>query len=134
MRTHAEMLDRLSRILRSPQQHNIAAGRMLHGQLIQSQALTTSLFDPRAGGGGESESRDVQLGYNKETVVICDGADDGDGLVGVGLLCGLGGDFGGDTGDGHRRAVDAGHEEASEDDFVEVGVSSACKEAVKLHE
>jgi len=76
----------------------------------------------------------VQLGDGQQAVVICDGANYGDGLVGIGLLCALGGDFAGDAGDGHGRAVDAGHEEAFEDNFVEVGVGSAGKEAVQLHQ
>lgn len=59
-------------------------------------------------------------GNFQEAVVVCNGAHHTDGLVGVGFLGGLGGDFAGDTRDGHGRAVDAGHEEPAEDDFVEV--------------
>jgi hypothetical protein len=40
-------------------------------------------------------------------------------------LCALGADFAGDAGDGHGRAVDAGHEKTLEHDLVEVGVGSA---------
>ena len=67
----------------------------------------------------------MQFGDLEEAVVVGDGADDADCLVLVGLFRGFGGDFGGDAGDGHGRAVDAGHEEALEDDFVEVGFGTA---------
>jgi len=133
VRAKAEMLDRLTRVLRSTQQDNIASSRVSHGQLIDRQALSASLFDPGASCGCEAEGCDVQLWDREHAVVVCDGADDGDGLVGVGLFGGLGRDFSCDAGDGHGWAVDAGHEEAAEDDFVEVGVSATGKEAVELH-
>ena len=69
----------------------------------------------------------MQLRDGEQAVVICDGANDCDGLVGIGFFRALGGDFAGNAGDGHGRAINAGHEESFEDDFVEVGVSSAWK-------
>jgi hypothetical protein len=67
----------------------------------------------------------VQFGDSEEAVVVRDGANDADGFVFVRFLRGLRGDFTGDAGDGHWGAVDAGHEEAAEDDFVEVRVCAA---------
>ena len=119
------MLDGLSRVLRPSQQHHIGSRGVLHGQLIQRKARATSLFNSGASGSGESEGCDVHFGNGQHTVVVGDGADDSDGLVSVGLLCGLRGDFAGDAREGHGRAVDAGHEKALQDDFVEVGIGSS---------
>lgn len=117
---HPEMLDRFSRVLRSSEENNIRASGVLHGQLVDSHAATASLFDACARCGRKAQGGDVEGWDGQEAVVVCDGGDDADGLVGVGFLGGFGGDFAGDAGDGHRGAVDAGHEEAAEDDFVEV--------------
>lgn len=59
------------------------------------------------------------------SVVICDGADNSDGLSLVFLLCGFGGDLADDSGDGHGWTVYSGHEQSSEDDLVEVGIGSS---------
>lgn len=125
VRTHAEVLDCLSCVLGAAQQNDVAAGWVLHGQLIQGETLTAGLLDPGARSGGESEGCDVQLGDLEHAVVVGHGANYGDGLVGVGLLCTLARHFAGDAGDGHGRAVDAGHEEALEHDSVERSVGSA---------
>jgi hypothetical protein len=120
VRPHPEMLDRFSGVLGSSEENNVRAGRVLHSQLIDSHAAAASLLDASARCGREAQGGDVECGNGEETVVVCDGGDNADGLVGVGFLGGFGGDFAGDAGDGHRGAVDAGHEEAAEDDFVEV--------------
>lgn len=76
MRPKAKMLNRLSRILRPPQQQRITPRRMSHRQLIQRQALPARLFNPRASRSGEVESRDGEFGNGEEAGVVCDGADD----------------------------------------------------------
>jgi hypothetical protein len=125
MRAHAKVLHRLSRILGSTQQNHIASSWVLHSQLIDSHALTTCSLDSCASSCGESESGNVEFGDFEKAVVVGDGADDADGLVFVGFLSGLGGDFAGDAGDRHGGTIDARHEEAAEDDFVEVGIGAA---------
>ncbi|TNV85937.1 hypothetical protein FGO68_gene6832 [Halteria grandinella] len=50
-------------------------------ELVQSEALSTSLDDSCSCGFGESESGDGQLGHFEESNVVSDGADnDGDAL------------------------------------------------------
>lgn len=117
---HPEMLDRLSRVLGSSEENNVRACWVLHSQLINGHAATTSLFDASARCGREAQRGDVEGWDGQEAVVVCDGSDDTDGLVGVCFLGRFSSDFAGDAGDGHGGAVDAGHEEAAEDDFVEV--------------
>lgn len=118
--THAEVLNSLSGVLRSTEEEGVASGRSAESQLIQGEDLTTGGQDAGAGSGGEAESRNAELGDGQETVVVGDGADDDDGLV-VGLL----GDVGDDPGERHGGPVDAGHEEAAEDDLVEGGLGAA---------
>lgn len=122
---HAEVLDGLAGVLGASEQDDVAAGGVPHGELVEGHALAAGLFDPGAGGGREPQGGDVELGHGHEAVVVGDGADHGDGLVLVRLLRALGADLAGDAGDGHGRAVDAGHEESLEHNLVEVGVGSA---------
>ncbi len=71
-----------------------------------------------------------QLGHLVESQVVGDGADDDSGLVGAGLALHLADDASQRDG----RAVDLGHEQASEDDLVELGAAAASQEAVQLDE
>ena len=82
MRPKPKMLHRLSRILRTPEQQCITPRRMSHRQLIQCQALSPGLFNPRTSSSGKVESRDGEFGDSKKTGVVCDGADDDEGAVG----------------------------------------------------
>ena len=125
MRPKSKVLHSLPRILRSPQQKRIRPRRSLQRQLIKCQALPTRLLDPRSRSRREPQRRDRELGNGKQTVVVGNGADDYDRLVGVSL-----GGFRvlADTGEpreGYRRTVDTGHEEAAENDFVEGGIGTA---------
>lgn len=120
-----EMLHRLPAILRAPQQQRPRPSRLPHRQLIQRQHLPTSLLDASPRRAREPQCRDAQFRDLDETVVICDGADDYDGLVGVGGcvvgVCGRGDD----AREGHGGAVGFGHEEAAEDGGIEAGVGAA---------
>lgn len=122
------MLDRLPRILRSPQQQRVAPRRRPERQLVQCQALAASLLDPRSRGGGEVERRDRELlGHFEQARVVGDGADDDNGLVGRGhLLAGAARREHAEAGEGERGPVRARHEESAQNDFVEVGVGFAC--------
>jgi len=89
--SESEMLHSLSGVLGSSEEKCVCACGRPHGQLINGQALSTSLLDPSTCSGGESESSDVELGNCEKTVVVCNGADYNDRLVLVGFcgsLCG----------------------------------------------
>ena len=126
------MLHRLPRILRSPYEQRVTPRRRPQRQLIQRQTLPARLLDPGARRGREAQGRDADFGDGEQTGVVGDGADDNDGLVrdvggrvGVGFCGGVGG-VAGEAGEGEGGAVDAGGEEAAEDDFVEGAVGAAC--------
>ena len=69
-----------------------------------------------------------KLGAGEDPLVVGDGADHDDDLVlASGLL-----HLAGDAGEGHRGLVDLAHEEAAQDDLVELGLGTAGQEAVKL--
>ena len=69
----------------------------------------------------------MHLGNSEEAVVIGDSANHDNGLVLVDFRGMFGGGFGNNAGDGHWWAIDAGHKEAAEDDFVEIAVCATCK-------
>lgn len=121
------MLHRLARIFRPPQQQRIATRRRSQRQLIKSQALAPSLLDASARGGRETESGDCEFGDCEQAGVVGDGAHDDKGALGRRHFFGgaAAGEHG-EAGEGEGRAVDAGHEEAAEDYFVEVGVRTTC--------
>ena len=60
----------------------------------------------------------------QQTRVVCDGADDDEGFLGLGEAL--------QAGEGEGGAVDAGGEEAAEDDGVEGGGGAACAVSVVL--
>ena len=104
----------------STEEEGVASGWGAESKLIQGENLTTGSQDAGAGGSGEAEGGDGELWDSQEAVVISDGSDNDNGLV-VGLL----GDVGGDSGEGHWWSVDAGHEQAAEDDLVEGRLGAA---------
>jgi hypothetical protein len=112
--TKAKVLDGLSGVLGTSEEKGIASGRSSEGQLIESQNFSTSSDNARTGSSSEAEGRNAELWDGQETVVIGDGANNNDGLV-VRLLRGVRND----SGDRNWRSVDAGHEQAAEDDLVE---------------
>ena len=117
-----KVLHRLPRILRSPQQQRITPRRRPERQLIQSQALAARLLDPSPRGSREVERRNGEfLRYLEQAGIVGDGADDDDGFDCRGnLLAGAAGGEHGETAEGEGGAVGAGHEEAAENNFVEV--------------
>jgi hypothetical protein len=120
VRSKSEMLDCLSGILRPAQQQCIRTSRGSQSQLIDGQALSTSLLNSGACRSGKPQSGNVEFWDSEEAVVICDGADHNNGLVFV-RLCGvLSCCFRDDTRKRHWRTVDAGHEKAAENDLIEV--------------
>lgn len=121
VRAETEVLEGLAGVLGAPEEEGVGASRSPEGELVESQGLTTGSEDPGAGSGGEAESGDSQLGDGELTVVVGDGADYDDGLVGVLVT-----DIAGDARDRDRRAVDLGGEEAAENNLVEGSVGPAC--------
>ena len=120
------MLKCLTRVLGPSEQQRVRPGRCLQRQLVQSQALSSGLLDPGACGRSETERGDRQLRDGEETVVIRDRAHDDDRLSAVRLLRVRVRRQIGETRERDGRAVDARHEEAAQDDLVEVGVGTAC--------
>jgi hypothetical protein len=116
----AEVLECLTGVLWSSEEEGVASGGSAESQLVQSQGLTASSNDASTSGSSESESGNAELGDGQETVVIGDGTNDHNGAVVI--LAGL---VSNNAGDGDGRSVDAGHEEAAENDLVEGRVGSA---------
>ena len=123
------MLKRLARVLGPPQPQRVRSRRCLPPQLIQRQALPPGLFDARARGGGEAERGHRELGHGEEAVVVRDRAYHHDGLAAVRLFRVRVRGQVGEAGEGEGRPVDARHEEAAEDDLVEVRVGTAWENA-----
>jgi hypothetical protein len=116
----SEMLYSLSGILGSSQQQGVASCRSSQCKLIQSQNFSTSSQNPGTCSSSESERGHTKLGNCEKTVVICNRADNNNGLV-VRLL----GSVRHDSRQRYRRPVDARHKEATKDNFVERRISAA---------
>ena len=104
------------------------AGGALESQLIEGDAFTAGLEDAGTGGRSETESADLELGGGEHAAIVSDGTDQDNGLVFLAL------DVSGNAGDGHGGAVDSGHKQSGQDDFVELGVSTTSQESVQLDE
>ena len=104
----------------STEEEGVASGWGTESKLVQGENLTTGSQDAGAGSGGEAEGSDGELWDGQEAVVVSDGSDNDNRLV-VGLLR----DVGDNTGEGHWWPVDAGHEQAAEDDLVEGRLGAA---------
>ena len=72
----AKVLDGFSGVLRTSQKHDAFASRRLQRQLIERQALTTSLDDSRASRRGKSQRAHRQFRHFKHSHVVRDGSDD----------------------------------------------------------
>lgn len=111
------MLNGLTGVLGTPEEDSVGTGRGPEGELVEGDGLTAGSENAGTGGSGEPQSSDGELGDLKNTVVIGDGSDNNDGLVGLqGLLVV---DIAKDPGERDGRAVDLAHEQAAEDDLVE---------------
>ena len=93
------MLDRLSRILRTPEQQSVGPSRSPQRQLIQRQAFPSRLLDPSPSRSSEAERSDGQLGDLQQAIVVGDGAHHDDRLALVGFRVLWRGGDGGDAGD-----------------------------------
>lgn len=121
MGTEAEVLDSLTAVLGATQEQGVGTSGLLKSELVEGQGAAAGGQDARAGGGGEPQGGDLDLGDLEQAVVIGDGADNNDRLLVVAVL-----QVGLDTGQGDGGAVDAGGKEAAQDNLVEGGVGTTC--------
>lgn len=105
----AEVLDGLTGVLGATEEDDVGASWGTLGELVEGEALATSLLDAGTSGSGEAESADAHLRDLKEAVVIGDGANDSTNLALVGLGALLVGRNGDDLREGDRWGVDARH-------------------------
>jgi len=127
-RTGTDVTEDLSRVLGTAKEDRLLAERSTECEGIESQGLTAGLKDPCLGGLSEAKSRDRELGYLEEANVIRNGANDDDGLAFAVLS------VADDARERDGRAVNARHEETLENHLVEVGVCTASKETIELHQ
>lgn len=125
--TEAEVLEGLTGVLGATEEEGVGTGGLLQSQLVKGNGLAAGSSDAGTGGGGEAESGNGGLGDGQETVVVSDGTNNNDGLLVVAVL-----KVGRNAREGDGGAVDAGHEQAAEDDLVEGGISAACRWLVFL--
>lgn len=128
MRSKAKVSDGLSGVTGTSKHKGILTSRSSASKLVNGEALTTGLDDTGTSSGSESQSGDSGLGDGKDTVVVGDGSNDNNSLVGVALeLKSLG-----DARKRHRGSVDLGQEKLLQNRLVELGVGTASKESVQL--
>lgn len=132
--TETKVLDSLTGVLWTTEEESVGTSWRAHGELVNCEALTTSLGDPGTGGSGEAKSGDGDLWNLQKTVVVGDGTDKDDGLALVGLGRVWVGGGANNAGNGHWWAVDLGHHQSAQHDLVEVGVGAAGEESVELDE
>lgn len=122
VRTEAKVFHGLSGVLWTSKQQCVRSRRRPESELIQSQSLTTSLFNPGSGGRSEAEGSNRQLWDREEAVVICDRSDNNNGLALVRL-----GNIGDNARERDRRTVDARHKKAAKHYLVEIRIRAACQ-------
>lgn len=110
----------------SAEENSVFAGGCDEGELIKGKDLAACLEDTGTSGLGDAESDDSELGDFQESDIVGDRADKDSNFIF--FTCHELDKFG----EGERWAVHLGHEEASEDDFVEIRVCTAHQEAVEL--
>lgn len=109
------------------QQNSLGASGALEGELVKSQDGTTSLLNTGTSGFSNVEGSNGDLWDGQDAVVISDGADDyeDDAIL-------LSGSVGSNLLEGHRGAVVARQEQATQDNLVEAGLSATSQELVQL--
>ena len=73
--TEAEVLESLTGVLGSTEEEGVGSGGGAGSNLVDGEALTTSLLDAGTRGGSEAESRNGELGELEHAVVVSNGAD-----------------------------------------------------------
>lgn len=127
VRAHAEVLDGFASVLRSTEQESVRSSGGTESELVESKDLTTGLLNTGTGGSGETKGGNRELGDSQHAVVVGDGSNNDNGLSLLFLS-----HVGDDARQADGRSVCAGHEKASEDDLVEVGIGTTCKRKIML--
>lgn len=134
VRTKAEVLYGLTRVLRATEEENVRASGCAHGELVEGDALAAGLLDASAGSRSEAKRADGHLGNLIEAVVVCDRADHSADLALVQLGSRLACSHAHDLAQAQRRLVDPAAAQTLEDGLVELAVGAAGEEAVQLVE
>lgn len=122
-----EVLEDLTSAAGTLKQNSLATSGALESELIEGHDLTAGLLDAGTGRLSDVESSDSDLGDSEDALIISDGTDDDEDSLGR-LTLGVSGDL--LEGDG--RSVVTGHNQATEDNLVEVSLSTASQELVQL--
>lgn len=120
-----EMLDGLSGALGAAQEDGVGALGGAQGQLVQGEALTTSLDDAGSSSLGEAGSGDLQGGDLQQTRIVGDSAHDNRGLVLLSLHVPR------QAGQRKRSSVDSRHSQSLGNGVGELGLASAADEAAR---
>ncbi len=123
-RGRAEVTNRLTGVLGAAQQNGVGASGGLSRQLIESDALATSLGDASTSSLGESQSADGQSGDLVDARVIGDVADHNSDLLFLALH------VTGNTSNRHGGSIDLAHAKPLQDDSIESRGSAASQEAI----
>ena len=108
------------------QQHRVGTSRSTQSELVQSDALTSSLQNASTSGLGEAESTDLQSRHFSDADIVGNGANDHSDLI-LPSLHVLD-----ESAQTHGRAVDAAHVKTLQDHLGEFSVGATSKEAVQL--
>ena len=110
------------------QQHRVGSGGSTQSQLVQSDALASSLQNASTSGLSEAESAHLQGGHLDHANIVSDGSNDHGDLVLLSLHVLH------QSAQTHGRAVDAAHVEALQDHLGESSIGAASQEAVQLRD
>lgn len=112
----------------SSEENGVGALRGSQSELVESDALTTSLDDASSGGLSELKSADGHLGDLEKASIIGNGGDDDGSLSGVGLH------VGDQLRKRQRGSVSSRSDQSLHNGLVELGASSASEKLVKLNQ
>ena len=121
-----EVLDALTSVLRTSQQHGSCAGRASKSELIESQALTTSLDNSSTSSLSKSKSTDSESRNFEQPDVIGNAPNNHSSLM---LLASH---VSRQTGQREGCSIDPGHPQSLGDGGSELGVGPSCEKAVEL--
>lgn len=120
-----EVLGGFTSMTLSLDQNGLGTSGSLEGQLVESNNVTASLNNARAGSISNVEGAHVHGARESEqTFVISDGTNNDGDVVGLSVLL--------DLGEGHSRSVHARHHQAAQYNSVEARISSTSQELVEL--
>ena len=122
----SEVLHSIASTAMTLQQHSISTSRSTQSELVQSDALTSSLQNASTSGLGEAESTNLQGRHFGHTNIVGNGSNDHGDLV-LPSLHVL--DQSAQT---HGRAVDTAHVKTLQNHLGELSVGTTSKEAVQL--